>query len=178
MSPRVGVLGRWKPRVLSSFWCHQTLGCIVALFLASCLAPECNDDCTNAVVWDAQLPATLTWNDVRSSTFSVCRNGSCIDGTLAAVREQEPLPGGSGVVYYSSTATASVTFSFTRTEGLYAMGVTYYEPTFVGGDHFAFEIDTPGGVVAVAETVEEFETVVPLDSSCETCLGARLGSGE
>ena len=132
-----------------SFWCQKKMRvCAIALFLASCLAPECNDDCTNEVAWDTALPTALTWNDLRSSTFSICRNDSCIDGTFATVREQGPLPGGGSVVYYSSTATASVTFSFTRSEGLYAVGVTYYEPTFLGGDEFEFVIETPAGLVA------------------------------
>lgn len=143
--------------------------------LTSCLPPECIEDCANEVVWDAEMPTDLTWSGVRASTFTVCRNGSCLEGSLSRLHEEAPISGGARSRTSSTHGLASVTFSFARTETGFVGTVSYFELEFLSGDHFDFEIQTPMGTVAVSETVDEFMVVVPVDDHCETCLAARLG---
>lgn len=123
------------------------------------------------------MPAGLTWSEVRDSSFTVCRNEVCFDGSFSSLHEEAPISGGPRSRVSFAAGSAAVSFSFTRSDDSFAFTATYSEPEFLSGDHFEFGIETPTGFVSVSEIVNDFQVVVPSDAACETCLAARLGGG-
>lgn len=149
---------------------------LAATVAAGVLGASCTQvGCPPAFLWSAELPADLSYGEVRQLVVRACRNGDCVEGDLSSL----PFVEGSGRIGHGirlssaddpdgGTGVSAVVWH--EAGGPRTIELWWYPPPAVDGDRYLVEVMLGTSLVAgLAEQSVVYATSRPNGPVLDAC---------